>query len=296
MTKKKIISYTNVIDKNNCAPCRLKDNKKDKKFKTCYSKDSLIKIAKAWNKEHKENKPIKINLQSKKQLWNNIQKKMNSLCENNEYCWKKQNFIKKLKDTEIELYTFKPDYPKSWLRNKYTWLNTYDIYYVMKQYEKVYNDFIFIGPIPSDCPTKIQCELSNIDLIKLKKRGINKIGIIYNLDTSNQPGSHWIGIYIDNQNNEINIYDSQVGIGNNLIRQFIERLSNNYIKNNINPIIIYNDKRHQYGGSECGVYSMNFILERLHGKNMYEISQMKILDENMNYLRKLLYNTKIYNS
>jgi hypothetical protein len=34
---------------------------------------------------------------------------------------------------------------------------------------------------------------------------------------------------------------------------------------------------------------MNFILERLHGKTMYEISKMKIPDEKMNYLRKLLY-------
>jgi hypothetical protein len=58
----------------------------------------------------------------------------------------------------------------------------------MKQYEKANEDFIFLGPIPSDCPTKIQCELTNIDLMKLKKNGINKIGIIYNLDTSNQDG------------------------------------------------------------------------------------------------------------
>lgn len=298
MSFKNIFKYN--IDNGNCAPCRLKDNKldskkyKNKKFKTCYSKDSLIKIANEWNKNNKHEKQIKINNQSKKQLWESIQKKFNSDCGNDDYCWKKQNFIKKLRDTEIELYTFKPNYPRSWLKNKYTWLNTYDIYYVMKQYEKANEDFIFLGPIPSDCPTKIQCELTNIDLIKLKKNGINKIGIIYNLDMSHQPGSHWIGMYIDNKNNEINIYDSQIGIGNNLIRQFIEKLVKKYREHNIEPTVIYNDKRHQFGGSECGVYSMNFILERLHGTTMYEISKMKIPDEKMNYLRKLLFNTSIY--
>jgi hypothetical protein len=288
-------NYTSIIDKNNCAPCRLKDKNKNKDIKTCYSKESLIKISKAWNKEFKNSIPINFKNKSKKQLWLTIQKKMNNLCENDENCWKKQNFVKKMKDTEIELYTFKPEYPKSWLSDRYTWLNTYDIYYVMKQYEKTFDYFIFLGPIPSDCPTKIQCELSNIDLIKLKKNNINKIGIIYNLDTSNQSGSHWIGMYIDNKNNEINIYDSQVGTGNYLIRQFVQKIVDKYRVNNITPIVIYNDTRHQYGGSECGVYSMNFILERLHGTNMYEISRMKIPDEKMNFLRKVLYNTKIHN-
>jgi len=286
------LNYNSLIDKNNCAPCRLKDKKGSKNVKTCYSKESLIKIAKAWNKEYKNQSPIIFKNKSTSQLWNSIQKKLNNLCDHDEHCWKKQNFIKKMKDTEIEMYTFKPDYPKEWLKDKYTWLNTYDIYYVMKQYEKTFDDFIFLGPIPSDCPTKISCELTNIDLIKLKKNNINKIGIIYNLDTSNQSGSHWIGMYIDNINNEINIYDSQVGTGNYLIRQFVEKLVDKYRKNNIDPVVIYNDTRHQYGGSECGVYSMNFILERLHGTNMYEISQMKIPDEKMNYLRKILYNVK----
>ena len=77
------------------------------------------------------------------------------------------------------MYTSKPNYPKEWIKNENTWLNTYDIYYVMKQYEKANKDFVFLGPIPADCPTKIHCELSNFDLMKMKKNGITKIGIIY---------------------------------------------------------------------------------------------------------------------
>ena len=42
------------------------------------------------------------------------------------------------------------------------------------------------------------------------------------------------------------------------------------------------------------MYSMNFILERLHGKTMWDISNMKIPDSDMNYLRGLLYNTTDY--
>jgi hypothetical protein len=41
---------------------------------------------------------------------------------------------------------------------------------------------------------------------------------------------------------------------------------------------------------------MNFILERMHGTTMYEISKMEIPDQKMNYLRRLLYNTQNLNN
>jgi hypothetical protein len=250
-------------------------------------------MANMWNKDNSDKK-ININNQSKRDLWEQIQKNLNLICKKDEFCWKKQKFIKKLHDIEIDMYTFKPNYPKSWVKNKNTWLNTYDIYYVMKQYEKTFSDFVFLGPIPSDCPVNIQCELSKLDLINMKKKNINKIGIIYNLDLSSGPGTHWVAIYIDNKNNEINYYDSYSSHPTPLIHKFIENLSEQYFKNNISPVVIYNDKRHQFGGSECGMYSMNLILERLHGTTMYQISQMTIPDKEMNYLRKLLYNTSIH--
>ena len=274
-----------IIDKDGCAPCQ---NKKNTKFKSCYSKDSLIKIATLWNKDNPKNL-IDIQHKSKKKLWEQIQKKLNLICKKDEYCWKKQDFVKKLKDMDIEMYTFKPEYPKEWLKNENTWLNTYDIYYVMKQYEKANDDFVFLGPIPADCPTKIQCELSKLDLITMKKNNINKIGIIYNHDVSTGPGTHWVAMYIDNINNEINYYDSYGSKPTPLIHKFIHSLVDKYNLNNYSPTVIYNDKRHQYGGSECGMYSMNFILERLHGKSMYEISKMNLPDKEMTYLRKLLY-------
>jgi hypothetical protein len=282
------------IGEGDCAPCSKKNS--SKKFKTCYSLESLIKIAKMWNKTHKKEQQIKTEGVSKKKLWTDIQKKLNMVCKKNEFCWKKQDFIKKMKDIDIEMYTFKPNYPKSWVKNPNTWLNTYDIYYVMKQYEKENSDFMFLGPIPSDCPTKIKCELSNLDLINLKKNGINKIGIIYNTDVSSGPGQHWVAVYIDNKNNEVNFYDSYGTKSISLITKFISSLTEQYKKNNITPTIIYNDKRHQYQGSQCGMYSMNFILERLHGKTMYDISKMDIPDAKMIYLRKLLYNTHGSNS
>jgi len=276
-----------IISKGQCAPCA----KGKKPTKTCYSISSLHKIIKAWNAQYPDKK-IEIpkgKMNDINYLWKGIQYRLSTSCGNNERCWKEQAFIKKMKDIEIEFYTFKPKYPKEWLKNKYSWLSTYDILYVMKQYEKLYDNFMFLGPVPADCPTKINCELSNLNINKMIKSGIDHVGIIYNLDTSNQDGSHWVAMYIDIPHAEINYYDSTSNFPTPLIKNFIVKMANKIkrVKKNIN--IIVNDKEHQKGYTECGMYSMNFLLERLAGKTMYDISQMKIPDAEMNHLRLLLY-------
>ena len=35
---------------------------------------------------------------------------------------------------------------------------------------------MFLGPVPADCPTKINCELSNLNLTKLNKNLPSDIG------------------------------------------------------------------------------------------------------------------------
>ena len=49
---KKNITYP--LSKNNCAPCREKNKNNDNNnIPTCYSMNSLLKIANAWNKANK---------------------------------------------------------------------------------------------------------------------------------------------------------------------------------------------------------------------------------------------------
>jgi len=280
------------IPKNKCAPCSIKNKNKNMDWKSCYSKASLISIADAWNKENPSLKPIVYKGKNHIQIWKQINERLYKKCKEDEECWNKQEFIKKMKNSEIDYYTFKPEYPEEWYKDKYTWLNTYDILYVMKQFQKVYKDFIFLGPIPSDCPTRVQCKLSNFDLMKLKRNKINKVGIIYNLDVSSGEGTHWVALYIHIPKKEINYYDSYGHKPIHLIHEFIMGLVMNFRENNKEPTVIYNDTRHQYKGSECGMYSMNFILERLNGKSMKDISSVAIPDEEVNNLRKFLFNYK----
>lgn len=255
----------NILKKGKCAP-----HIKDPNSKTCFSKQALIKISNELNLP--TNGP-------KNKLWNNIREHFSNKC-NEETCWVDQL---KTNDPEI-INSFKPKRPVEWKQNKYTWLNTYDILFVMKQFEKYYNDFHFFGPVPLDCPISFNCELTKLNLDDIqKKQKINKIGIVYNHDKHYEPGSHWTALYINIPNKTIDYYDSYGTKPPKLIYEFMKKISNKQYK------LIYNDKRHQYGGSECGMFSMYFILQRLENISMKQISQKKISDDYVNKLRYILY-------
>jgi Ulp1 family protease len=268
----------------NCAP------KIDNKGYTCFPKESLQKIAKYYNESQQEStqKIKNIKNKTKKSLWLDIRNQLSNKC-NKEWCWIDQDFIDNSNKKEMEKY-FRPKMPSSWKNNKFTWLTTTDINLVMKQYEEKHNDFLFFGPVPADCPNGFMCELSFMNASKLYKNGYRYIGIIFNLDKHYQPGSHWVAVFINMKNQTITYYDSYGSTPPGLINAFEKSVANN-IKMNLKKdmVIQYNTKRHQYGGSECGVYSMNFIIESLKGKELPDIEKMKISDRIMNEMRKYLY-------
>lgn len=315
---KKIKRFGYEIVEDRCAVCsdgsKVKDGKvvKAKNSYTCYSLTSLKKIVKAMNDERKkENKyvPIKVEKLSKYELWKAIQERLKPFCDDDEECWRRQEFIRKLKDIDIQAFTFKPNMPKEWKKNKNEWLSNFDIDLILKQYERIYPNFKTYNASASDCPVSVTCPLSNLDPFKLRSEGRTKIGIVFNLDKTGESGSHWVAVYIDlkiakdtltkedlnvykKETVEINYYDSYGDPPTDGIKMFIVRLGEKFLLKGEKVKILYNDKRHQFGNSECGVYSMNFILERLHGTPMKKISKSKIMDKDMNNMRRLLYYVK----
>lgn len=267
-----------------CSPSVKKDSNL-----TCFNKSSLIKIAKAWNKKNPNDK-IKIQSSSVNSLWNKIRKKLKKQCEN-EWCWSQQDFVKDLKDKEISS-TFKPRKPKNWNANKNEWLSTIDIENVIKQYEKKYRTFRFIGAVPIDFDEKYglgQCivnELCKINLHKLMQSKIFNIGIVFNLDKHDEDGSHWVAMFIDLNKNGIYYFDSYGEPEPKEVKRLAERLleqARELGKDNMEYRV--NNVRHQYKNSECGIYSINFIVEMLRGTNFEEFINDKIDDLNMNKKR-----------
>lgn len=265
-----------------CSPS--KENQK----LSCYSRNSLLKIAKEYNKLSPGN--IKTKGKTKAQLWSQIRKALSNKCDNNEKCWIEQNFIKKMKNKEILNDTFRPKMPKEWKNDMTTWLTTGDINKVMKQYENKYPDFIFIGPVPLDCGinSNLRCELTKFNIKKLYNKGINKIGIIYNLDRSTGAGSHWMGLYvgINKKTANIDYYDSYGASPPYEIKKLMNKLQSDLKNNcNINATLHINNTRHQYDGYNCGMYSMYFIVKRLEGRSLKQIENMNLTTNKMQKLK-----------
>lgn len=263
---------------------------------TCYSKDDLLFLIKAYNKRKQKKHQIVIKDKPKEQLWLDLNEKLRKDC-NNEWCWLEQKFIpapyarKQLKET------FKPEMPKEWIDNPFEWLTTTDIKDVMKQYERKYPSFLFMGPVPVDCPSSITCSLSGLDVgILINRLGKTKLGVVYNLDKHDEPGSHWVASYFDFKKGIILYFDS-VGIPPpKMILNFLKKIKEScqeYYKNTFDvdkDVTIYtNTTRFQFGDSECGIFSMHFIISNLKGKNMHYLNKGDINDEVMNQLRKIYY-------
>ena len=51
----------------------------------------------------------------------------------------------------------------------------------------------------------------------------------------------------------------------------------------------HNKHRHQFGNSECGMYSLNLILELLEGRDFRDICKDNIKDEKVNKLRNIFF-------
>lgn len=232
---------------------------------TCYSKDSLIKISKSLDLKYKG--------KTKNMLWKNIKSKLQTKC-NNEICWSNNN-------SNIQNKTFVSKAPKSWKYNKNQWLSTTDINSVLEKYEKKYKTFKYIGAIPSDCPKDIYCELSNFNS---KIKNYKKIGIVYNLDKHYQSGSHWVAIFINLNTNKIIYFDSYGDNPPKLINFFIKKCCKN-----LNLDFSYNTKRYQYGDSECGMFSIYFILNCLKNKSLKHLNKKNFNDFVMGELRTILF-------
>tara|TARA_B100000519_G_C14237772_1_gene435635 strand:+ start:607 stop:1572 length:966 start_codon:yes stop_codon:yes gene_type:complete len=285
-----------IFIKDNCAP---KKNSEVLDF-TCYTNDALQKMKISWNKRHPDQKIIHTN---PRLIWNDIKSYMRNTC-NRESCWLKQTAINSGIDKNIMDYTFAPEIPLKWKDEPNTWLNSIDIGKVMKQYEKKYSNFQFIGPSPINWDTKedkkcILEELCNFNLINYLKKRHTKIGIIFNLDPHYKSGSHWVMLFIncklttEKPDGEIYYFDSY---GNNSekvpasILRFVKKVQEQAIKLNKQYTFDYNTKRHQYGHSECGMYCLYMIIQLLKNKKFKELNSKRITDEGVWNCRKKYFN------
>lgn len=267
-----------------CAPNALRHKKES--IPGCFNKKALVRIAERYNLDHKE-KQIDTNLDSEK-LYEAINKAFSTKCDkDDQICWIHQPELKDYKKS-LDLY-FKSAGPKD--KEKREWLSNVDISNVMLRFEALfYPEFKFYGPYPRDFMIKsLMYELGNSDMEDVFVDGIKKIGIVFNLDKHNQSGSHWVSMFIDTSKNPITIefFDSVGGAHYKPYKEFTEFMQKakkqleKMTDSKIPVVIKINHKEHQMKGTECGVYSLHFIILRLYGYTFEDISENIIKDDEM---------------
>ena len=275
--------------KLNCSP----ENKK-KKY-TCYSDEDLTKLKNMWNARHPD-KPITTN--NSKEIWNILKHYYSTIC-NKESCWVKQM----TKDTKMEkelLDAFAPKSPGQWKKNPNEWLSSLDIIQVMNQYESKYKCFDFLGPSPIDYDTHTldgKCvwdELCNFDLQKHIARGKTKIGIIFNLDPHYKGGSHWVSLFINVKQKTIFYFDSAGPTCPPQIQKLVDTVikQGHELKNRIDFNFNQNyPVEHQYSNTECGMYSLFFIVHMMEDKiNGHYLKTHILKDKYIEKFRKIYFN------
>lgn len=258
---------------------------------TCLPLDMLQRMRDSWNKLYPKHK-IPLTITTKERLWSAIRTRMKNQYKcSTEYCTlqKLGNPTDKVDGKEY----FRPSKPQNWLKNPLEWLDTISIGNVMEQYEPAYPTFEFIGPVPIDFDKKLtwnKCvvdELCNIDLKALKAAGKTSIGVVFNLDPHDKPGSHWVCAYIDLKAMKAYYYDSYGYEACPEIKRLLRRCHDQGCTE-----IIWNDIRHQRKKSECGTYCMYVIISLLKGRHFSDICKNRVTDDIMNSIRDLLYATE----
>jgi len=293
-----------------CSPKEL-DNYKSRK--SCYNRDILEKIAEAYNRSFPDNKIETIEKLSFSKLWKTLQKRMKTVCDDNEVCWVSQVGL----DYDKSINKFiRPKMPNEWIKNPNEWLSNFNIEAVLIQYQQSIPEYKWIGVFPVDfniTSSKGEClysDVCSVDIQELYHQGYKYCGLIINLDKHDQPGSHWTSLFICIDPSlkcfGAHYFDS---VGNNPpfeMKSLMENLktqgeelkkkikSKNSFELNVNKI------QYQYGNSECGIFSIYYqlkwlnLLKNLNNRDRNKLTfddviKNKITDKQIESLRKILF-------
>lgn len=280
----------------NCSPVVKNKRINDK---TCFTPEILMNIRQAYNTNNpqsaiKDTEPTRV--------WWALKNRLNCKKED---CW-----LEQLRDTgmksRIHKYIFAPKKPPEWESNPDEWLSNFDIEAVGKQYETSHPEFKLIEPTTVDFDTRLpeqggKCvleELCQFDLARFIKAKKTKIGAVINLDKHYQSGSHWVSMFIDIENKFVMFFDSADnpippeiwkkdpkiksvikpgGGGGGRQLPFVNRILAQAKSLGI-EMTFYSNRghSHQNSDSECGMYSLFFIITMLTGETPFTKGVMSV--------------------
>jgi len=261
---------------------------------TCLPIEMLERLRDEWNK-HYPTHAIPRSIHKKERLWAELRARL----QNQYKCATEYCAVQKLGPDTLKNETatfFRPAKPTIWAKNPTEWHDSITLTKVMEQYEAAFPYFEFIGPTPIDFDSQMpgsfgSCvldELCKLNLVDMKANGKRAIGIIFNLDPHDKPGSHWVCAYIDLAAMKAYYYDSYGYEPEPAIKKLLRRCRDQGCRE-----IIWNDYKHQQKNTECGTYCMYIIISLLKGVPFSYLCKNRVDDDMMNAVRDLLYATEV---
>ena len=292
--KKKNKTHRKKKQPMNCSPS-VEDSRINDE--SCFTPEILIKIREQYNRKNPQHKILE---NDPKKLWYILKERL--------ACDEEQCLLSQLDNQEqIKRFIFAPKHPPEWNTNPDEWLSNIDIEEVAKQYEVSNPEFKIIGPTTIDFDTRLpeqggQCVLEDLckfSLERLIREKKTKIGIVFNLDKHDQSGSHWVSLFIDVEQKFMFFFDSaDNSIPPEIWKKDPKTKENLPLVNRImaqgkalkKPIHFrfYNNRghSHQRSNTECGMYSLFFIITMLTGKIKSSPKILSFKDRRALFLKK----------
>lgn len=263
---------------------------------TCYTEDEVRTIARRYNRLDPK-QPVDVSVKTIPQLAKQLEERLGQ---------RQEEWLEKSKTTTIDAdKVFRPEAPCSWQTNGREWLSTDDIDQVMRQYEDLYDDFKYLGAYPRDAfakdPNTGECidKMDNVcHLNAFQDKRVKRVAVIFNIDDHTGPGLHWVACYVDtnkqHKNHGIFYYDSVARTPSKDILAFMESLRHTLDTKNPKEDqhlkIHVNKTQSQYKNTECGMFSMLFVIMCLQDiLDFRQICDNMINDDTINMLRSVIY-------
>lgn len=238
-------------------------------------------------------------------IYKNLVKHNKTCKKSDEHCLLDKANLPSAKKETLRTTYLRPKYPSTWEKDPDNWLDNYNIMNVMKQYQEATPWFRFVGVYPidfsvqnpyhTDKPVCLHPELCDLNLEVEYKKGVRALGFIFNLDPHYKGGSHWVGLYCDihdlyakpgsKKHTWCAYFDSYGYDTPAYIKQYMQFL----YSQDKRMKLMYNARRFQYSNSECGVYSMYFIICMLNNIRFKDFCKDSVPDKSMLKLRHLFF-------
>lgn len=245
-----------------------------------FDEDEIERLRTLYNTRHAGEAPVA--KRSSKLVWEDLKQRLHSKCKTGEPTCIVGSMMKR------------PRAPTAWKHKPTEWLTSDDIDKVEREYERVFEDYHFVGCVPIDFDLKSElskCIVSTLCSMKLDilyKRGYRRIGIVFNTDVHDGPGQHWIATFLDMRPEleypRMTYFDSYASKPEPEIQRLMFRWKEQWDSKHPTETpmkLTYNTTRHQFKNSECGMYCLYF-----HYACLLDIPMNKrITDDVINDLR-----------